>query len=361
MWKIIETWNENEVKVYENFVSSHKNGWFTQSINWAKFKANWKHEAVIVMDDDKNIKGAALILIKKIPVIGRSFFYCPRGPVCDYDDKETLAEILEAVGELARKYKAYQFKTDPGITEEETDYINTFKELGLSFTSDAPELSTIQARTSYMLFFNGRNKDELFASFHSKWRYNIRVAMKKGVECRVCGKEALKDFYSLMKETGERDCFCIRGESYFEDMLDKLGDSCRLYMCYCDGIPLSGAVCVRYAGRSHYVYGASTVQMRNVMPNYLMQWTMISDAADSGCYVHDFMGIPFYKNPEHPNYGVYRFKKGFNGEVVTYAGEFDIRYRRFVSKLSDVGFFLFRQFRKLQTYFLKRKRSKAVS
>lgn len=350
MWKIVDTWNENEVKIYEKFVREHKNGWFTQSISWAEFKSNWHHEAILITGENNDIKGAALILIKKIPIIGRSFFYCPRGPVCDYNDKETLSEILEAVAALGKKYKAYQFRIDPPINEEESGYINVFEDLGFSFKKNAPELSTIQARNSYMLYFKDRSKEELFASFHSKWRYNIRLASRKGVECRICGKEAVEDFYNLMEETGERDGFCIREKRYFEDMLDALGDQCRLYMCYCGDIPLSGAVCVRWGGKSHYVYGASTAQMRNVMPNYLMQWTMISDAVDSGCYVHDFMGIPFYKNPEHPNYGVYRFKKGFNGEVVTFAGEFDICYRPFVSKLSDVGFVLFRKFRKLHSF-----------
>lgn len=358
MWKVIDIWNKNEAEAYEAFVRSHINGSFMQSISWAEFKANWKHEAVMVTDDKGNVKGAALILIKKIPLLRTAFFYCPRGPVCDYNDKETLSEVFEAIGELAKKYHAYEFKTDPCVTEDDTEYIDIFRDFGFRFRADAPELSTIQARNSYMLFFNGRSKDELFASFHSKWRYNIRVALKKGVECRVCGKEAVGDFYSLMKETGSRDGFCIRDVSYFEGMLDRLGDSCRLYMCYCGGIPLSGAVCVRYAGKSHYVYGASTAQMRNVMPNYLMQWTMICDAVDSGCYVHDFMGIPFYKNPEHPNYGVYRFKKGFSGQVVTYAGEFDFIYRPVLLKLSEAGFFMLRQFRKFYTWItIKRNRS----
>ena len=344
MWKIIDTCNKSEVEIYENFVSKHKNGWFTQSISWAEFKSNWNYEALLITGENGEIKGSALILIKKLPIIGRSFFYCPRGPVCDYDDKDIIKEIMEAVAELGIKYKAYQFMTDPPIKEDESVYINSFKELGFSFKKDAPELSTIQARNSYMLFFNGRSKEELFSSFHSKWRYNIRLASRKGVECRICGREAVDDFYALMKETGERDRFCIRGKKYFEGMLDKLGDNCRLYMCYYGDIPLSGAVCVRYAGKSHYVYGASTARMRNVMPNYLMQWTMISDAVDNGCYVHDFMGIPFYKDPQHPNYGVYRFKRGFNGEVVTFAGEFDIRYRPFVSRLSDLGVFILWQF-----------------
>ena len=59
------------------------------------------------------------------------------------------------------------------------------------------------------------------------------------------------------------------------------------------------------------------------MPNYLMQWTMMQWALRSGCAFYDFQGVPHYDNPSHPNYGVYRFKQGFGGNVVTFAGEFD--------------------------------------
>ena len=58
------------------------------------------------------------------------------------------------------------------------------------------------------------------------------------------------------------------------------------------------------------------------MPNYLMQWEMIRWAAQSGCDVYDFQGVPYWYDSTHPNYGVYRFKTGFNGRLAIYAGEF---------------------------------------
>lgn len=348
MWNIIDMNNENECKIYEDFVSTHENGTFTQSIYWSDVKTNWGHEAVIVRDSEGKVCGAAFVLIKTIPIIKRSFLYCPHGPVYDFEDTETFGELMDAFNFLAKKYRAYQLKIDPCITEQQQNYIEQLINTGFRFREDAPELSTIQARNNYMLFFRGRSLDEIFNSFHSKWRYNIRLAQRRGVECIVCGKEALDDFYPLMEETGKRDGFLIRGKSYFSAMLDGLGEHCRLYMCYCGGEPISGAVCVNYAGKSSYVYGASTIKMRNAMPNYLMQWTMISDAHKSGCTVHDFMGIPFYTDETHRNYGVYRFKKGFNGEVVTYAGEFTYRYNRFISALSDAVMFIHREFIKLR-------------
>ena len=64
MWKVIDTWNEKEVKIYEDFVSSHINGSFTQSIRWARFKSNWKYEAIIVTDNDGNVSDRHLFSLR---------------------------------------------------------------------------------------------------------------------------------------------------------------------------------------------------------------------------------------------------------------------------------------------------------
>lgn len=343
MIELLDKNNYKNRREYEDFIRNHPYGNFMQSLKWAKVKNNWEYEAVIIRNEENRIKAAALVLIKRIPIVNRSFLYTPHGPICDYNDRETMIELLDGIEALRRKYKGYQVIMDPCITENDIDEIDTFKSIGLKYTENAPELSTIQARNNYVLNINGRTADELFASFHKKWRYNIRVAEKRGVECKVCGKEALDDFYKLMIETGERDDFCIRGYEYFEKMLHFLGKHCRLYMCYYNGIPLSGAIAVQYAGKTCYVYGASTALHRNVMPNYLMQWNMICWAVESGCYLYDFQGIPFYKDETHPNYGVYRFKRGFNGEVLTYAGEFSMCYSRSVKIIVTAAEKLYRK------------------
>lgn len=60
---------------------------------------------------------------------------------------------------------------------------------------------------------------------------------------------------------------------------------------------------------------------------------MIKWALQSGCSHYDFMGVPYYYDESHPNYGVYRFKKGFNGRVASYAGDFDYLYSNFTGGL----------------------------
>ena len=72
------------------------------------------------------------------------------------------------------------------------------------------------------------------------------------------------------------------------------------------------------------------------MPNYLMQWTMIRRAILNNCHTYDFCGVPYWNIEDHPNYGVYRFKQGFNGYVVTYAGEFDYQCQPLACRLFDM-------------------------
>lgn len=97
-----------------------------------------------------------------------------------------------------------------------------------------------------------------------------------------------------------------------------------------------GAIATNYAGKTCYVYGASDNVYRNVMPNYLMQWEMIRWAVETGCTLYDFQGVSGNLDENGPMYGLYRFKKGFNGQLDEYAGEWNYTYRPVIGKLVDV-------------------------
>ena len=79
----MEILKREQYREYEEFVSNHPRGVFTQSIFWGEIKNNWQFEAVVSRDDSGKIQGACGVLVQKIPLIGTSFLYSPRGPVCD--------------------------------------------------------------------------------------------------------------------------------------------------------------------------------------------------------------------------------------------------------------------------------------
>lgn len=328
---------QNKYSEYEEFVKSHPKGTITQSARWAKVKKNWKHDIVVSRSSNGEIKGGMLILTKSIPILGYSLLYSPRGPVCNYDDHHTLADLMQGVKQIRKKRHGYLFKTDPYILSEDQNHITQFTEMGFNFTPNLKDFETVQSRHNYMLLdIDKMSKEELLKSFHSKWRYNIRLAARKGVVCKVCGKEALADFYLLYRETAQRDNFAPRALIYFANMMDALGDYCRLYMCYYNNMPVSGAICTQFAGKTCYIYGASTAQHRNVMPNYLMQWEMIQWALDNHCSVYDFQGIPVDLSGNSSTHGVYRFKHGFRGKEMLFAGEFDMVYKPVANRLFNL-------------------------
>ena len=320
----MHTTNMTMTDQYEHYVSGCRGVSFMQSSKWALVKSGWLSEQLLLTDEHGNIDGAVQLLIKRIPLLHTAFIYAPRGPVCDGYDGRILRRLTEQIRLYAHQYNAFMVRLDPMIDYSDTQTIRLLTSLGYRYDPQRPEDDQIQSQKNYLLNIEGKSPEQVFDGFHPKWRYNIRTAIRKGVHC-VYDSSRLDDFYTLMQETGRRDRFCIRSKAYYRQLLDAFGQQARLYLCYDpEGHPLSGAIAVHFGDRVSYVYGASTAQHRNLMPNHLMQWEMIRWALACGCRIYDFMGIPHFEDTTHPNYGVYRFKKGFGGTPVQYAGAFDL-------------------------------------
>ncbi len=330
---MIERVTEAILAEYNEFIASHPKGHFMQTREWGRHKDSWTWEGMICRDGSGRIKGSLALLIRKIPMLPWSIMYSARGPVFDDGDYETLRELVDAARELAKKYKSYVLKLDPDINSSNTALREALISLGFTPPPDTKNFESIQPRYVFRLYLNGRGEDELFESFESKTRYNLRLARKKGVEVKICGKEMLPEFCRIMNETGERDDFIVRNEAYFASMLDNLGENARLYMAFFEGAPIAGTIAIHFGDKVWYLYGASSNAHRNVMPNYLLQWEMIRWAVETGCRVYDFRGVSGDTSPDNPLYGLYRFKKGFNGEFTEFLGEFEYLFKPGAAKI----------------------------
>jgi len=281
--KLVDDTNIDE---YNKFLASHDRCNFQQSIEWARVKSNWKNEIVIVEnedvgvgapDDPKKIIGSLSILIRKIPIFG-NMMYSPRGPVCDIRDKKVLGELTNGLKELGKKYNAFVLKIEPDIKSNDTEFRENVTELGYKIKDNAKNFNEeINPRYVFKLDIKEKTEDEIFNNFHQKTRYNIRLAAKKGVVVKEGTREDLKAFHDIMVVTGKRDNFIIRSLSYFEKMYDELVPSghMKLMMAFYGDEPISGIINIIYGNKVWYLYGASSNEHRNLMPNYLLQWEMI--------------------------------------------------------------------------------------
>ena len=344
--RILDLNNEEERIKYKQFLENNERCNFQQSLEWAKVKSFWKNEIIIAEDANGNITGSLSILIRKMPVFGY-LMYSSRGPVCDIHDEETLSQLTEGAKQLAKKYKAMVLKVEPDIKSEDKEFREIVEKLGYKIKDDAKNFrEEIQPRYVFRLDIKGKTEDEVFSNFHSKTRYNIRLATKKGVTVKEGTKEDLKDFHRIMVETGARDGFIIRPLEYFEKMYDELApEHMKVLMAYYEGKPISGVIPIMYGNKTWYLYGASSNEYRNVMPNYLLQWEMIKMAIARNQDMFDLRGVSGVVDENHPQYGLYRFKKGFGAEFTEFIGEIYIPFKPLKYKLYKVSEKIFRNIR----------------
>ena len=342
----------NDKERYKKFLESHDRCNFQQSLEWGNVKTSWKKEVILSEDNQGNIRGSLCVWIRKIPIFG-NIMYSARGPVCDIYDEEIIKDLVEGAKILAKKYNAFVLRIEPDILKSDEKFRKLILKYGFKIKDDSKDFKDeIQPRFVFRLDIKGKTEDEVFANFHQKTRYNIRLATKKGVIVKEGKKEDLKDFHKIMVETGQRDNFIIRPLEYFEKMYDEMApEHMKLLMAYIDDRPIAGIIPIMYGNKVWYLYGASSNSDRNLMPNYLLQWTMIQEAIKRGADMYDFRGVSGVVDESHPQYGLYRFKKGFNAEFTEFIGEIYIPYKPIVYKLYKFAEKTYRSLRSLKKKF----------
>lgn len=319
MTEIVTIENARE---FDEFVKQCPKGHMMQSSAWGKVKNNWQWRGVICRDESGAIKGVCALLLRDVPMLPWKMMYAPRGPVCDLTDKETVTELLAAARKYGEQNKAYALTIDTDTLVSDTAFIDLLKSQGFTFKEHGTGFDTIQSRYIFRLNLENKTEDDLLAFFHPKTRYNTRLAARKGVTVEVKGIEACEEFHNLMVVTGTRDNFATRPVEYFKRIMEAFGDDARIYFAYYEGKVIAGALDVHFGDKVWYVYGASSNEYRNVMPNYLVQWEMIKWAMSEGCRWYDFRGG--YPDENNPLHGIFKFKKGFCNDYMELMGEADL-------------------------------------
>lgn len=237
----------------------------------------------------------------------------------------------------------------------------------------------------FSLDLEGKDEKTILNEMKPNTRNTIRKASKIGIEIKELSYDELDRFQDIMIETGARKNFAIRKLDYYQDMYKLLHDkgevkyvvtelNLKKYIKelkkeiksrednlkklndakYNEGkkkslnneiesfkkkikdatkiidksnkevITLSGSMFIMIQPEVIYLASGNYSEYLHFNSQYLIQWEMIKYGIKNGFKRHNFYGIPADISTHPEGYGMYEFKKGFNGYVDELIGEFEL-------------------------------------
>jgi len=317
---------------WETFLSRYPEAHLLQTPDWGALKASFGWEVIWLVSAGPGGELGAQVFFRRLP-LGFSMGYIPKGPVGAWStgrEQELVSwqAFLSAVDPLCTRRRAVLLKVEPDV-------------LGTIQLSDVPgngfrsSEHAIQPQRTLLVDLSG-DEGEILARMKQKTRYNIRLAEKKGV--RVQPSADLQGFYRLMQVTGRRDRFGVHSLAYYRKAYELFypQKACELFVAEFDGQLLAALMVFAQGKRAWYLYGASADSHRELMPAYLLQWEAMRWARARGCTSYDLWGVPnleeetleaHFTERSDGLWGVYRFKRGFGGQLCRAAGSWDRIYR----------------------------------
>ena len=291
-----------------------------QTFTWGelKNKFGWQVERVAISNGATFHTGAQILYRQLAP--GLTIAYIPRGPIGS--TIETLTPFIERITKHVRARGAFLLKIEPDWNQDDAR-VTALRTARAQRTAE-----TIQPPATIHLDLTA-DLDTILARMKSKWRYNIRLAEKKGISVRHGTSDDISAFYELMRVTGARDQFAIHGENYYRTAHELLRarDAAALLIAEYESQPLAAIFVTAFADEAIYLYGASGNAERNRMPNHALHWSAIQWAKARGCARYDLWGIPpaadETSDAENLPSSLYQFKQGFGGSIVRYTGAWD--------------------------------------
>ena len=312
---------EISCSAWSEFLAGQPNAHILQSGEWGELKKNFGWKPVRIVNNEVG----AQILFRRLP-LGLTIGYMPK-----------IVNSEKIIGKSEEFWKEVDLvckRNHAVFLKIEFDLWDTQFILHPSREAFILSRHNIQPPRTIVIPIDG-NEETIMSRMKPKCRYNIRLAEKKGVTIRAW--DDISAFHEMMTVTGGRDNFGVHSKEYYQrayELFHPKG-TCELLVAEYEGRPLASLMVFANGKRAWYVYGASNDHERNRMPTYLLQWEAIRWAKAHGCDEYDLWGVPDeneetleanFESRHDGLWGVYRFKRGFGGEVKRAAQALDRVY-----------------------------------
>ena len=332
---------------WNRFLLEHPTAHVLQTGEWGELKSAFGWKPIRLITGDVGVQ----ILFRRLP-LGFTVGYIPKGPVCKNPASAVQDPFWQEIEDICKTNRAVfcKFELDswdvehmslhssPSFIPENSIPPRAIVTGPLFRNNWSYSTHNIQPPRTLIVDLKG-SEEEILARMKQKTRYNIRLAQKKGVTVRPWGD--LESFHKMMLITGGRDGFGVHSREYYQRAYDLLypKQMGEILVAEYQGKPLAALFVARNGKRAYYLYGASTDEERNRMPTYLIQWEAMKWAKSHGCQEYDLWGVPDeeeatleaeFEKRHDGLWGVYRFKRGFGGELKRAVQAMDRVYNPFL-------------------------------
>jgi lipid II:glycine glycyltransferase (peptidoglycan interpeptide bridge formation enzyme) len=309
---------------WNNFIESHPNAHLLQMGEWGELKKDFGWKPVRIINNEVGVQ----ILFRRLP-LGLTIGYMPK-PF--FALSEIDGQFWKEVDSICKQNHAIFLKIEPDFWQDQL--LVTNYQLSISPHNIQPPRTIVISIKD--------NEEQILARMKPKCRYNIRLAEKKGITIRTW--DDISAFHEMMTVTGGRDNFGVHSKEYYQRAYELFHPKgiCELLVAEYEGKPLASLMVFANGNRAWYVYGASNDHERNRMPTYLLQWEAVRWAKAHGCDEYDLWGVPDeneetleanFESRHDGLWGVYRFKRGFGGQLKRAAQALDKVYNPLLYKL----------------------------
>lgn len=309
-------------KMQWNSIATHP----LQSWEWGEFRERMGIDVVrLGVYKNNTLTDIIQLTFHKIPYTPFTIGYFPKGSI-------PTPEMIDSLQKIGKEKKAIYIQLEPNCTELQYP-LSSIKHLRQSHHPMFTKHTFIIDCT--------KSEEELLKDMHSKTRYNIKVAIKKGVTTREDNSDDAFDSYEkLSDETTSRQGFFAHNHIYHKtvwSMLHKAGIA-KMFISTYKNKTLAAWMLFVWNKRVYYPYGASSREHRDVMAPTLLLWEIVKWAKKEGFTSFDLWGaLGPDPDPNDPWYGFHKFKQGFNPSLITYVGSYDLVIQPILYKLFIVA------------------------
>ncbi|NOY53160.1 MAG: FemAB family PEP-CTERM system-associated protein [Deltaproteobacteria bacterium] len=275
---------------WDDFVLQTPSASLYHLFSWKKLmERTFPHQTCyLCAEKEDQIVGVLPLVYVKSLIFGRFLVSMPfvnyGGIVAENNDVRT--KLLDAAIELAGKHRmALELRH-----AESYELGLTRNQCKVSMILDLPE-----------------SPDELWTSFRSKLRSQIKKPMKEGFEAHFGSKELLDDFYHVfavnMRDLGSP----VHGKKLFRNILDLFPNRAVICVVYAREVPVASGFLIGFRGRLEIPWASSLRSYNRFAPNMLLYWKTLEYACEHGFRKFDF-------GRSTPNGGTYRFKAQWGAE-----------------------------------------------